>query len=59
MDELSATGSNGLGVDKVIGGAISSFIKRIVLPSGVARHIEAGTKRGKGWRGEGAEEPTK
>lgn len=48
MDELSATGSNGLGVDRVIGGAISSFIKRIVLPSGVARHIEAGTKRGKG-----------
>lgn len=52
MDELSAsTGSNGLGVDRVIGGAISSFIKRIVLPSGVVlrSHIDRGrvaNKRG-------------
>lgn len=52
MDELSAsTGSNGLGVDRVIGGAISSFIKRIVLPSGIVlrSHIDWGrvaNKRG-------------
>lgn len=35
-------------VGRVIGGAISSFIKRIVRPLGVARHAGVGGERRKG-----------